>query len=186
MFWDHHAEFSEWKLAQDVIWAKPNGTNFLIDRFRRTHETAVHFFRGPWEELQLTALKIQVTETRKRKTARRSAPPPHLNTVGKQPLYVYDGERLHPSVIHADSVRGSRWSNETQKPEALVAPLVDYSAGTGGDIIDLFAGSGTALAIAKSRGLRAIGFEKRADQCEDIVTRLAEIIPLPVNQPTDT
>ncbi|PZR60260.1 MAG: site-specific DNA-methyltransferase, partial [Stutzerimonas stutzeri] len=49
MFWNHRSDFDGWRLAQDVIWEKHNGTGFLNDRFRRVHEYALHFYRDDAE-----------------------------------------------------------------------------------------------------------------------------------------
>ncbi len=35
-----------WKLAQDIVWEKHNGSGFHADRFKRVHEHAVQF-SGP-------------------------------------------------------------------------------------------------------------------------------------------
>jgi len=64
--------------------------------------------------------------------------------------------------------------NETQKPEDIVLPLMEYSVPTGGLVVDCFAGSGTTLAVARKTGRRAIGIEKREEQCQAIVQRLAQ------------
>src|SRR5690606_24634877 len=42
-------DYSGWKLAQDVIWEKHNGSNSFADRFRRVHEIAAQFYRSDAE-----------------------------------------------------------------------------------------------------------------------------------------
>lgn len=64
--------------------------------------------------------------------------------------------------------------NEAQKPEDIVAPLVQYSVPPGGILLDLFAGNETMLAVARKTGRRAIGIEKRRSQCKLIVERLRQ------------
>lgn len=64
--------------------------------------------------------------------------------------------------------------NETQKPEDIVAPLVQYSVPPGGILLDLFDSSGTMLTVARKTGHCAIGIEKRRSQCELIVERLRQ------------
>lgn len=55
------------------------------------------------------------------------------------------------------------------------APLmILIHAAKGGRIIDAFTGSGTVLFQARAMGLRAIGIEKRACQCEHVIKRLAQ------------
>jgi hypothetical protein len=40
MFLDKRGDLADWKLAQDVVWEKHNGSSFHDDRFRRVHEFA--------------------------------------------------------------------------------------------------------------------------------------------------
>lgn len=41
------AESAGWKVSQEIIWEKHNGTNATADRFRRVHELCVLLYRGP-------------------------------------------------------------------------------------------------------------------------------------------
>ena len=68
MFLQHAAEFANWKLSQDVIWKKHNGSNFHADRFRRVHEHALHFYRGTWDSVYKS---VQVTMDDNKRTVRR-------------------------------------------------------------------------------------------------------------------
>ena len=48
LFMDRAGEFATagWRLSQDVIWEKHNGSGFASDRFKRVHEQAAHFGSG--------------------------------------------------------------------------------------------------------------------------------------------
>ncbi|WP_313103404.1 DNA methyltransferase, partial [Brevundimonas sp.] len=35
-----------WRLAQDIVWEKHNGSGFHADRFKRVHEHAVQLYRA--------------------------------------------------------------------------------------------------------------------------------------------
>lgn len=48
MFTATWKEFAGWKHAQEIIWSKPRGTGIETDRFSKSHELAVHFYRGGW------------------------------------------------------------------------------------------------------------------------------------------
>lgn len=174
MFMDKSQELSRWKLAQDVVWEKHNGSNAFKDRFRRLHEVACHFYRGDWADIYKDP---QFTYDAKARTVRRQVKPKHWGDIGNGEASAYEtedgGPRLMGSVIYARSCHGYA-VNETQKPEAIVAPLIEYSVPPGGTLIDFFAGSGTMLAVAKKTGRKAIGIEKRESQCEEIVKRLAQ------------
>jgi len=171
MFLDKRGDLADWKLAQDVVWEKHNGSNSANDRFRRLHELALHFYRGEWEPLFKAP---QFTNDATARTVRRKARPPQWGDIGASSYASEDGgPRLQGSVIYARSCHGYA-VNETQKPEDIVAPLVQYSVPPGGLLIDPFAGSGTMGAVARKTGRRAILIEKRESQCRHIATRLAQ------------
>lgn len=171
MFLDKRADLADWKLAQDVVWEKHNGSNSSNDRFRRLHELALHFYRGEWKSL---FRQPQFTNDATAKVVRRKRRPPQWGEIGERTYVSEDGgPRMMGSVIYARSCHGYA-VNETQKPEEIVAPLVLYSVPPGGLVVDCFAGSGTTLAVARKTGRRAIGIEKRESQCQRIVERLTQ------------
>lgn len=172
MFMDRGADLAGWKLAQDVVWEKHNGSGAANDRFRRVHELALHFYQGEWKPLYKMP---QFTHDAKARSVRRKAQTPHWGEVGESTYTTEDGgPRRMRSVIYARSCHGFA-VNETQKPEEMVQPLVEFSVPPGGLIVDCFAGSGTTLAVAKKTGRRAIGIEMRESQCALIAERLAQI-----------
>jgi site-specific DNA-methyltransferase (adenine-specific) len=163
------AEF--WKLAQDVVWEKHNGSNAFADRFRRVHELAVHFYRGEWSSLHV---EPQFTNDATARTVRRKRRPPQWGHIEASSYKSEDGgPRLMNSVIYARSCHGYA-VHPTQKPEAIVQPLVLYSVPVGGLVVDCFAGSGTTLQVARKTGRRAIGIEADEKFCRAIVDRLAQ------------
>lgn len=171
MFLDKRGDLSGWKLAQDIVWEKHNGSNSANDRFRRMHELALHFYHGKWDALYKYP---QRTNDATARTVRRKVRPPHWGEIGSS-IYTSEdgGPRLMGSVIYARSCHGYA-VNETQKPEAIVAPLIEYSVPPGGLVVDCFAGSGTTGAVARKLGRRAILIEKREAQCRAIVDRLSQ------------
>jgi site-specific DNA-methyltransferase (adenine-specific) len=179
MFMDKAGQFAGWKLAQDVVWEKHNGTNSMNDRFRRMHELALHFYRGKWGDL---VKEPQFSDEATDHQVRRKSRPPHWGEFSKSSYVSEDGgPKLMGSVIYASNCRGYA-VNETQKPEHIVAPLLKYSVPPGGLVVDCFAGSGTTGAVARKLGRRAILIEKRESQCRAIVERLAQADLLTANQ----
>jgi site-specific DNA-methyltransferase (adenine-specific) len=171
MFWEHRVEFAEWKLAQDLVWEKHNGTNPTQGRFRRVHELPVHFYKGEWSSIYR---EPQFTNDATARTVRRKRRPAHWGDIGEHHYVSEDGApRQMTSVIYARSCHGYA-VNETQKPEELVAPLVRYSVPPDGVLVSLFAGSGTDLVVARKHGRKAIGFELRESQCEKAAQRLSQ------------
>lgn len=51
MFLAHRDEFAGWRLSQDLVWAKPQGSFAASDRFRRHHEQITHWYRGAWSDI---------------------------------------------------------------------------------------------------------------------------------------
>ena len=129
MFLDKGHQFRAWKLAQDVVWEKHNGSGFAADRFKRVHELAVHWYWGPWSDL---AVEPQFVAEATARQVRRKARPAHTGQIGEHRYRSEDGgPKMQRSVIFARSCHGYA-TNETQKPEAIVAPLVRYSTSGGG------------------------------------------------------
>lgn len=171
MFMERTVELWCWKLSQDIIWEKHNGTNPFNDRFRRVHEVAAHFYRGDWANIYKSP---QFTNDATARTVRRKKRPPQWGDIGAASYASEDGgPRLMGSVIYARSCHG-RAVHPTQKPEAIIAPLMEYSVPPGGLVLDCFAGSGVVLLAARKSGRRAIGIEKSPDRCAAIVQRLSQ------------
>lgn len=165
----------DWQFAQDVIWEKHNGSSFHADRFRRVHESAVHLYPSgvAWSAIYKDP---RFTMDATKRVTRRKGHPAHTGSIGPSRYASEDGgPRLQRSVIQARSEHG-RAINPTQKPEAIVAPLVEYSCPVGGIVLDIFAGSCTTLAVCKQRNRRAVGIEKREAQCEKAAHRLSQDI----------
>lgn len=170
MFLEKRADLADWKLAQDIVWEKQNGSGFDSDRFKRVHEFALHFYRGEWAALHREPQKVPGEAKSSRRVRTREQH--HRGEIG-QNTYEYTDTRVMRSVIFAANCHGYA-VNETQKPEDIVAPLLQYSVPPGGLVVDCFAGSGTTGAVARKTGRRAILIEKRESQCQAIAARLAQ------------
>ena len=171
MFMEHAREFAagDWKLSQDVVWEKHNGSGFAADRFKRVHEQAAHFYRGPWEGVYRAAQRVK--HSGPVKTVRRRGLTPHTGSIGDTG-YRDDGTRLQRSVIRVASTQGHA-EHPTQKPLGIMLPLVGYAAAPDAVVVDPFAGSGSTLVAAKRLNRRAIGIEADERSCEVAASRLA-------------
>jgi site-specific DNA-methyltransferase (adenine-specific) len=169
MFHDHHDEFAEWKLAQDTVWEKQNGSGFHTDRFKRVHEHAVQWYLGEWKSLYNNPPK---TQDAVKKTVSRQFKPSHMNQIGRsQFASERGGDRLMRSVIKHRNMHG-RAINKTEKPVPLVSLYVEASVPPGGLVVDLFAGSCSTGLAARQQGKRAVLFEKDPEQCVTAARRL--------------
>jgi site-specific DNA-methyltransferase (adenine-specific) len=178
-FWlAHAADFAAagWSFGQEIVWKKHNGSGFLTDRFRRVHEFALHWYRGSWGGLYLDP---QTTNDATKRTLRRKRRPTHMGRIEEAAYASEDGgPRLMRSVIEARSEHG-RALHPTQKPLAVVGPLIAYSVPPGGLVLDPFMGSGSTLRAAKDTGRRAIGIELDERYCEAAATRMGqEVLPM--------
>jgi site-specific DNA-methyltransferase (adenine-specific) len=173
MFMDRRNDFIGWKLSQDVVWEKHNGSSMARDRFRRVHEVAAHFYSGEWSHVYKNPVRVQIAERRRQGVIARGTVPEHWHGVkrGKSD-YVYDGTRQMRSVIYSRSCHGHA-IHPTQKPEAIIEPLIEYSVPPGGSVLDLFAGSATTLVVARRMGRKAVGIEADPAMVEKAVARLS-------------
>ena len=160
-----------WKLAQDVVWEKHNGSGFHADRFKRVHEIAVHWYRGEWGSAYK---KPPVTMDATARTVRRKKRPTHTGHIDRGSYASEDGgPRLMRSVQRVRSEHG-RAVHPTQKPLGILRPLIEHSCPPGGIVLDPFMGSGSTLLAARDMGCRAIGIEIDERYCEATVRRLAQ------------
>lgn len=193
MFLHRAGEFADWKLSQDVVghdadgepvhgdnnivWEKHNGSGPGTDRFRRVHEHALHWYRGPWADTRHQTPRVP-RAGRNQGTRRTRSTGEHRGEYSSAAAWTDDGTRLMRSVIYARSVRGQR-RHPDEKPIDVLRPLITYACPPGGLVLDLFAGSGSTLDAARQTGRRAIGVEGREDYCEAAARRLSALT-LPV------
>jgi site-specific DNA-methyltransferase (adenine-specific) len=164
--------FEGWKYAQEVVWEKHNGSNSHADRFRRVHELAVHFYRGDWSGLHKETVYTHDATAR---AVRRKARPPHFGNIGASSYASADGgPRMMRSVIYAPSCHGEA-EHPTQKPVAVVSPLVQYSAPPGSTVLDPFMGSGTTGVACARLGRRFAGVEINAAYFETACRRIEAV-----------
>lgn len=164
-------DLAGWKLAQDIVWEKHNGSGFAADRFRRVHEHALHFYRGKWSELYVD---VPVTMGAKKRSVNRRAKPTHTGNIGDPEYRSEDGgPLLVRSVMRVRSCHG-RAEHPTQKPTGILAPLIQCSCPPGGLVLDPFSGSGSTLIAAREQGRCAVGIENEERYCEIAAKRLAQ------------
>ncbi len=174
MFLSQRDEFSCWKLAQEIVWEKHNGSGFDTDRFKRVHEMAVHFYNGKWSELYKCTPKVAGEP---RASGARSNQAKHRGKI-ESSYYEFTDSRLMRSVVKAASCHGYA-VHPTQKPVAIILPLLEFSVPAGGIVFDPFMGSGSTLVAAKQRGLCAVGIEIDEDYCRAAVERLRQGVLIP-------
>lgn len=172
MFMENSAEFAGWKFSHDVIWEKHNGTGLFNDRFRRVHESALHFYRddAAWRDVYK---QPQFTNDATARTVRKKGRPAQWIGATGETLYKSEdgGPRLQRSVIFVRSEHG-RAEHPTQKPIGIVEPLLLYACPIGGLVLDCFAGSGTTGIVAGRHGMKSVLIEGDAKYFELAKRRL--------------
>ncbi|MGW7087606.1 DNA-methyltransferase [Streptomyces sp. NPDC054871] len=173
MFLDRSQEFDAWKLSQDVIWEKQDGSSFATDRFRRVHESALHWYRGKWSDQHRDAPRIGIAGPDK--TVRRV--PVTKGHHGERGVSTYtdNGTRLVRSVLQIRNLHG-RSIHPTEKPIGILDPLIRYACPEGGLVVDPFAGSGSTLDAARQAGRRGIGIEAHEPYAEAAALRLSALV----------
>lgn len=164
-------ELGGWTVAQDIVWEKHNGSCSAADRFKRVHEHAVQVYPAGrrWADVYKAPVTTPDATTR---TVRRKQRPRHWGAIGEAEFVSEDGgPRLMRSVIYARSCHGYA-EHPTQKPVAVLEPLLMASCPPGGLVLDPFAGSGSTLVAASQLGLRSIGVERDERYCEIAARRL--------------
>lgn len=168
MFLDRHQDFAGWRLGEDVVWEKHNGSGAGDGtRHLRVHESVVRFYRGPWGDVSTPLAREATAGDEKHVRSRQSGE--HRGAYAARG-YADDGLRQPRSVRKYPSVRGMG-RNETEKPLGLVAELVSALVPPGGIVLDPTAGSGTTGDAARQTGRRAVLVEIREDQCEKAARR---------------
>lgn len=171
MFLDRRADFDGWKLSQDIVWEKHNGSGFHSDRFKRVHENILHWYSGDWASIYHAP---QFTNDATARAVRRKTRPTHTGHIEAASYVSHDGgPRLMRSVQKIRSMHGKA-INPTEKPLGILEPLIAYGCPPGGTVLDLFAGSASTLVAARNLGRRAVGYEIREEQCETAALRLSQ------------
>lgn len=166
-------EFADWRLVQDLVWEKQNGSGFDRERFRRLHEQVAHFRKreSAWRDVHRAP---QFTfDAKKRTVMAKATRVPHTGRIGAHCYATEEGgPRLMRSVLQVRNTHRKKTGHPTAKPVELVRRIVAYSCPPCGVVLDPFAGSGSTGAAALEQGARALLMENDAAYCALIRRRL--------------
>lgn len=163
---------SGFRLAQDVVWEKHNGSGFAVDRFKRVHEHALQFYRADAEWASVFNEPQREQSTGRKVVVKQRGQTAHTGKIGSAG-YEDDGTRIMRSVIAMRSMHG-RAIHPTEKPAPLLEVLIRTSCPPGGLVGDFFAGSGAGGEAAALCGRSYVGCEIDPAMAEAARARLAQ------------
>jgi site-specific DNA-methyltransferase (adenine-specific) len=179
MFLECAADFTDWNLSHDVVWEKHNGTGLFNDRFRRVHELALHYYRSgsAWEAVYKCP---QFTyDARARVVRKKGRPAQWIGATGETTYVSEDGgPRLQRSVIYARSEHGHA-EHPTQKPQAIIEPLLLYACPPDGVVLDPMMGSGSVGVCARYNGRGFFGIEGNEEYFDIACRRIGDELKRP-------
>ena len=150
-----------WTL-NDVAWVKTNPMpNFRGRRLQNAHETLIWASRSKASRYTFNYESMKAANDDRQMRSDWTLP----ICQGGERLKGPDGRKLHP----------------TQKPEALLARVIQASTRRGDVVLDPFFGSGTTGAVAKRLGRRFLGVEREADYIAAARARIDAVEPLEVD-----
>lgn len=166
-------EFRAWRLVQDLVWEKQNGSGFDAERFRRVHEQIAHFRKAASRWAQVHRSPQFTMDAKKRSVRAKATRVPHTGEIGPH-VYstVEGGPRLVRSVLQVRNAHRQKSGHPTAKPVELLRRLIAYSCPLDGVVLDPFAGSGSTGAAAREEGRSGILIEADSTYCELIRRRL--------------
>ncbi len=148
-------------ILNDIVWRKANPMpNFRGRRFTNAHETLIWASKDAKAKaytFNYEALKAGNDDCQVRSDWYFPI------CTGSERLKEADGRKTHP----------------TQKPEALIARILQAASKPGDVVLDPFFGSGTTGAVAKRLGRSFIGLERDPTYADAARRRIEAIVPLP-------
>ena len=148
-------------ILNDIVWRKANPMpNFRGRRFTNAHETLIWAARD--SSSRAYTFNYEQLKAGNEDTQMRSDWLFPLCTGGER-LKDADGRKTHP----------------TQKPEALIARILNAATKPDDVVLDPFFGSGTTGAVARRLGRRFIGIERDETYAAAARARIAAVTPLP-------
>lgn len=136
--------------------------------YSSVHDTIGFFVNSKDYYFDLDAIRIPYDEVTKKARSRRAFEGAKWLELGCNPKDVWSVPRIH-------SQSPEREAHPTQKPMQIVERMIKASCPPGGIVLDLFMGSGTTAAAAKTTGRNYLGFELNSEYCRKIDRRLSTI-----------
>lgn len=159
--------FGEDKFQNEIVWYYHTG-GASKKRFQRAHDTLLFYTKGKewtfnWEALEFRRTEKALQRARNPKGARIDK-----NDIYKIPEDVLEIQQMNP-------MEKERMGYPTQKPEALLKPIILVSSNKGDISLDPFCGCGTTLAVAQQFERKWIGIDVSPIACNLMRDRLNKL-----------
>lgn len=156
--------FGEKNFQNEVVWWYHTG-GASKKRFARSHGSLLFYTKGEkwtfnWKELKYRRTKKALERAKNPKGARIS-----INDIYKVPEDVLEIQQMNPMAKE-------RLGYPTQKPEALLRPIILVSSNPGEIVLDPFCGCGTTLVVAQRFNRKWVGIDVSPIACGFIKNRL--------------
>jgi site-specific DNA-methyltransferase (adenine-specific)/adenine-specific DNA-methyltransferase len=158
--------FGEENFLNEIIWHYKSGGR-AKKHFSRKHDTILFYRKSPQHYFDIESVGIPRGKDKRNHMKQQVDEDGRIfwsiRSGGKEYRY-YEDSKIYPSdvwddISHLHQKDPERTGYDTQKPEALLERIVKASSRPGDLVADLFAGSGTTLAVAQRLGRRWIGVD---------------------------
>jgi site-specific DNA-methyltransferase (cytosine-N4-specific) len=168
-----------WTLRADIIWSKPNPMpESVTDRPTKAHEYLFLLTKRERYYYDADAIRephAPASVTRYANGGSGAAGKPY--GMQQSPRGNDDGRNKRSVwTIATESYAEAHFATF---PTKLVEPCILAGCPEGGVVLEPFAGSGTALAVAKALGRRSVGIELNAEYCR-LAARRIQAVTLPM------
>ena len=157
--------FGEHRFRNEIVWWYYNKMQGNVNRFPSNHETIYFYSRGTNFTFNTEYAEREGGTQRLLKRVWDGKTKRLVNARDKQGnlIYIESDERRIDDVWRLSMLqpadRTENYFYPTQKPETLLALVIESASNPGDLVMDCFAGSGTTLAVAEKLGRRWVGID---------------------------
>ena len=177
-----------WLLRNDIIWHKPNAMPSSVkDRLNNTYEHVFHFVKSKKYYYDLSTIrephKSLETESKRKnfnepvnynsKYPDGVGATQRFNGIPRTERYSENGK--NPGDFWEICTKPFKGAHFAVYPETLCEKPIKSSCPPNGVVLDMFAGAGTTLVVAKKLGRKFIGFELNKKYVRIANKRLANV-----------
>ena len=174
--------FGERNFRNEIVWAYRSGGR-ATTHFSRKHDILLYYVKSDaayFDAMQDAVPRASARRNHMKRELDEQGRPCRTIRSGGRIYRYYDDELVPPSDVwddipHLQQRDPERNGYPTQKPLRLLERIIKCASRPGDTVLDVFAGSGTALAAAHALGRSFIGADSAPQSLETIQTRLMNV-----------